>query len=94
MHLNIQWKCHKLERATVIGFGSNTTVLVLINLPLLHNIEPIVITERAQNNLMQCKKPIMSEGVYKYELCGRNNFKSQRGFSKYKLENKVYRDHL
>jgi len=27
-------------------------------------------------------------------LCGRDNFKSQRGLSKHKLENKACRDHL
>jgi len=94
MHLHIQWKWYKLERATVIGFGSNTRTLGLINLPLLHNIEPIVTTQRAQNNLVQCKKPIMSEAVYICELCGRNNFKSQCGLSKHKMENKAHRDHL
>jgi len=36
----------------------------------------------------------MSNATYKCELCGRDNFKSQRGLSKHKLENKGYRDHL
>jgi len=84
----------ELERATVIGFGSNTTTLVLIYLPLLHNIQPIVTTQRGQVNLIQCKKHIMSDAVYKCEACGRNNFKSQRGLSKHKLENKACRAHL
>jgi len=94
MHLKIHWKWYKLERATVFGFRSNTTTLALINLPLLHNIEPIVNVQRAQNNLMQCKKPIMSERVYKYELSGRKNFNSQHRLSKHKLENKACRDNL
>ena len=36
----------------------------------------------------------MSNATYKCELCGRDNFKSQRGLSKHKLENKGCRDHL
>ena len=36
----------------------------------------------------------MSDVVYKCELCGRDNFKSQRGLSKHKLENRACRDHL
>jgi len=36
----------------------------------------------------------MSEATYKCEHCGRDNFKSQRGLSKHKLENKGCRDHL
>jgi len=36
----------------------------------------------------------MSNATYKCELCGRDNFKSQRGLSKHKLENKSCRDHL
>jgi len=36
----------------------------------------------------------MSEAAYKCELGGRDNFKSQRGLSKHKLENKGCRDHL
>jgi len=36
----------------------------------------------------------MSDAIYKCELCGRDNFKSQRGLSKQKLENKGCRDHL
>jgi len=84
----------KIERATVIGFECNTTTLVLIHLPLLHNIEPIVTTQTGQRSITQCKQPIMSEATYKCELCGRDNFKSQRGLSKHKLENKARRDHL
>ena len=36
----------------------------------------------------------MSEAVYKCEHCGRDNFKSKRGLSKHKLENKGCKDHL
>ena len=36
----------------------------------------------------------MSEATYKCELCGRDDFKSQRGLSKHKLENEGCRDHL
>jgi len=36
----------------------------------------------------------MSNAACKCELCGRDNFKSQRGLSKHKLENKGCRDHL
>jgi len=36
----------------------------------------------------------MSNATYKCELCGRDNFKSQHGLSKHKLENKGCRDHL
>jgi len=36
----------------------------------------------------------MSEAAYKCEHCGHDNFKSKRGLSKHKLENKGCRDHL
>jgi len=36
----------------------------------------------------------MSNATYKCDLCGRDDFKSQRGLSKHKLENKGCRDHL
>ena len=36
----------------------------------------------------------MSNAIYECELCGRDNFKSQHGLSKHKLENKGCRDHL
>jgi len=67
---------------------------MLTHLPLLHNVEPIVTAQRGQHNMTQCKQPIMSDAAHKCELCGRRNFKSQRGLSKHKLENKGGRDHL
>jgi len=36
----------------------------------------------------------MSDGIYKCDLCGHNDFKSQRGLSKHKLENTACKDHL
>jgi len=36
----------------------------------------------------------MSEATYKCEHCGSDNFKSKRGLSKHKLENKGCKDHL
>ena len=40
------------------------------------------------------KTHIMSDTVYKCEPCGHDNFKSQRGLSKHKLENGACGDHL
>jgi len=65
-----------------------------MHLPLLHNVEPTVTAQTEQHSVTQCKQPIMSEATHKCEHCGCDNFKSKRGLSKHKLENKGCRDHL